>query len=111
MKRISWKDIISSISPDKNYIVYDYPIRWSDSWTPFSIWKEWLKDWVFKTINKLINNVPIWNKYAQYNENSEYAALTSNAKNCYMCFWSEILENCFYSTMISPNIMFVGMSL
>ena len=98
--KMSGKDIISSISPDKDYIVYDYPIRWSDSWTPLSIWKDSLKNWVFNIVSKLIHDVPIRNKYAQYNENSEYAALTSNAKNCYMCFWSEILENCFYSRFV-----------
>ncbi len=91
----SWKSIICTISPDKDYIVYDYPIWRSDNWTASEMERE---NWVtnFALMNKLVHAVPIFNRFALNNENSEFVNYIQNTKNSYMCFSSETLENSLY---------------
>ena len=93
----SWKSIISIFSPDKEYKVYDYPIWFSDTWTPESIEINlWTKS-VFDSLNSLLHIVPFWSKHMRNNENSDYVNIVADSKNSYMCFASNELEDCLYS--------------
>ena len=93
----SWKTVVSIISPDKNYLVYDSNIRWSDKWTPAFIWKGWINQKFSLIIDDLIHKVPVRSKFGHSNENCDYTATIGNSKDCYMCFGSGVLENCLYS--------------
>ena len=84
----SWKSIITTISPDKDYIVYEYKHWLSDNRSPVEIWVENLNKKNSLVISDLIHQVPVWDKFWRNNENSEYVNITKDSKNSYMCFWS-----------------------
>ena len=91
------KPIISIFSPDKEYEVYDYPIRFSDSRTPKNIELNiWTKS-VFDSVDNLLHIVPFWSKHMRNNQNSEYVNIVADSKDSYMCFASNELEDCLYS--------------
>ena len=94
----SGNNIITTISPDKDYIVYEYKNWLTDSWTPTEIWKENLRKNTFSNINDLLHKVPVWDRFSINNENSDYVHITENSKNSYMCSWSTSIENCLYVT-------------
>jgi len=94
----SGNSIITSISPDKDYIVYEYKNWLWDSWTPTEIEVENLNRKAFLNIDELLHKVPVWDKFWSNNENSDYVHITENSKNCYMCFGSSAIENCLYVT-------------
>ena len=91
----TWKQIISIYSPDKPYIIYDYQIRWNLNWDPeeYALKKNTK---IYNALNKLILNVPMWNRFAVNNENSEYVNVVWDSKDCYMSFASLDIEKCMY---------------
>ena len=92
----SWNDIISMLSPDKPYSVYEYEQRLSDNWQAKEI--EEKSEKAFSIIDELLHEVPVRDRFWQNNENSDYVHITENSKNSYMCFGSSSLENCIYVT-------------
>ena len=85
------QDIISWISPDKPYKIYNKDYRWSDQWDAL----EYGRDYDFsKTFNQqfheLMLDVPML-ALAQYAEieNSDYTNDLLRAKNCYLIFDGE----------------------
>ena len=92
----SWKDIITTISPDKKYIVYDEKFRWWDERTPEKIENINFEKSFFNTMSEVIRKTPVWWKFVQRNENSEYVNITGNSKDSYMCFASYDLNKCYY---------------
>jgi hypothetical protein len=47
-------------------------------------------------MNEILHGTPIWGKFVQKNENSDYVNITGNSKNSYMCFASYDLNECYY---------------
>ena len=92
----SGKDIITTISPDKDYIVYDEKFRWWDKWAPKEIEQINFGKNFFEIMNEIIHETPVRWKFVQRNENSDYVNITGNSKDCYMCFASYQLNDCFY---------------
>ncbi len=95
--KLSGDNLISTISPDKDYMVYSY--------------SEWEKyDWMINNLNiydnsetfskkmdVLVHNVPVRNKYWSNNENAEYVNIVANSKDSYLCFASEEVNKCLYN--------------
>ena len=48
-----------------------------------------------QVMNEILHETPVWWKFVQRNENSDYVNITGNSKNCYMCFASYDLNECF----------------
>ena len=92
----SWKDIITTISPDKDYVVYDEKFRWEDKREPKKIDQVKFDKSFFHIMNEILHNTPVRWKFVQRNENSDYVNITWNSKNCYMCFASYDLNDCYY---------------
>ena len=95
----SWKDILSIISPDKSYKVYDQEIWHSDKWDGLSYGRNFNFDRnFFDQINSLLLEVPQIDRYLIDCFESEYTHWVWNLKNCYLCFNSDHLEDCIYCT-------------
>jgi len=78
---MTWKDIISVYSTDKDLKVYDYKERWSDKWDALDYIVDYNKEnSFFEQLNTLINKVPypnliIYNCYNCFNLISWNAAI------------------------------------
>ena len=98
---LTWKDIISVYSPDKNYKIYNSEDWWSDKWNPFDYWVDINFDnsffWQFNTLYKTIPKLWLLNERASIN--SDYCNNTWWAwwnKNCYLLFIWSSCEDSFY---------------
>ena len=94
---LSGENFISTLSPDKDYIVYSYSEREKSDWIVNNIYIENKPKNFSKTINDLLHNVPTWNRYGSNNENAEYVNIVANSKDSYLCFASEEVDKCFYN--------------
>lgn len=91
------KDIISSYSPDKPYIIYEQSYWWSDKWDKNIFIQEYdCKKSFFTQLNDLILKYPFQNLSIVNCENSDYNDSLQNSKNAYMCSWSYNIENSYY---------------
>ena len=100
------KEMISMYSPDKNLVVYDQDIWWSDKWDALNYWidfdfsKSFFEqywDFIKKVPHKtLINNF-------KTNYNSNFWNNTWNNKNCYLVFEAGSLEDCMYCENIRKS--------
>ncbi len=98
----SGKPLLSFISPDKSYPVYEKNIRFSDKYNPFDYWKDVdLSNSFLWQVKQLLDIVPRYSIQQQEPmENSEYCNCASNCKNCYLLFDSDYNENCYYWNVI-----------
>ena len=93
---ITWKGIVSIISPDKDITVYDQKIWRSDMRDPLNFGIEIDKHKsILQTIKELQHSVPTISLQNIWSENSEYCALGGNNKNCYLMVWNTS-EDCWY---------------
>jgi hypothetical protein len=104
---LTGKQIISSYSPDKPYIVYDQAEWWSDAWDALSFGREF--DFAlpfFKQFAALQREVPRVSVVNTNSENSVYTNYTANNKNCYLIFSNSYghNEDCFYGTCLSKSV-------
>ena len=93
---LSWKNIITTISPDKDYIIYEYKHWLSDNREPIEFWVENLSKKNSLVMADLLHQVPVRDKFWRNNENSDYVNITKDSKNSYMCFGSSLMEDCLY---------------
>ena len=91
----TWKHIISIFSPNKPYTIYDYGVRWNWNWDP-EMFALSSNTKVYDALNQLILRVPMWNRFAVENENSEYVNIVWYSKDSYMSFASINIEKCMY---------------
>ncbi len=104
----SGKDIISSVSPDKPYVVYDPKEWWADDWDALSYGAAFRFDIpFFEQLELLRTAVPIISLMVDGNENSEYVQYSGWDKNCYLCYCCDYSEDCLYvhSVYHSKNVI------
>lgn len=93
---LTWKDIISIHSPDKQYKVYDQKeYRW-DNWNPLDYGMD--VDFsvpVFQQLGLLFKKVPTMSLNAPMSQNSDFTNQCQKNKNCYMMFCSGSNEDCY----------------
>jgi hypothetical protein len=103
----TWKNIISAISPDKDYIVYDKNYYITDSFEALDFWMDFnFSKTFFQKFDKLLHSVPLQNlSWWFFTENSEYINFAGKMKDCYMDFACWECEKVFYSakTNVSKN--------
>lgn len=96
---LTWVDIISSYSPDKNYVVYENKTWWSDKWDSLDYWIEYdFSKNFFEQFDSQLHKIPRINLHLQNYENSPYSNHESDIKNCYLTVWWHWNENCMYGT-------------
>ncbi|MFA5788421.1 MAG: hypothetical protein WC924_00895 [Candidatus Gracilibacteria bacterium] len=94
----SKKSIISMISPDKPYIVYDKDIWWSDNWDSLSYGVDFdFSRPFFEQFGELIKKVPRINMTLSHCENSDYGPYSVSARNVYMATSCVESEDILYS--------------
>lgn len=97
------KDFISFYNQDSPYTVYCQNCWWSDNWDPKKYSEEInFEEPFFTQFERLLKKTPhlgITNDRTTL-VNSEYVAYVSDAKNCYLVFASNFLEDCMYSHYI-----------
>ncbi len=97
----SWKDLISMYSPDKNDIVYNYDIWWSDKWDAMDYWVDFdFSKSFFEQLFELSLKVPKAHIEISPSENSTYTNQAWYNKNCYLVFEAWYDEDCIYSNSI-----------
>jgi len=94
---------ISIYDQDSPYTVYCPKCWWSDNWDPLSYSEDLNFDEPFFTQwNRLHKKTPHLGIVNEQNSmiNSEYVSFVSHAKNCYLVFASNFLEDCMHSHYI-----------
>lgn len=95
----SQKEIISNLSPDKPFKVYEKEIWWSDQWDPlqyaqdFDFSRPFFEQW-----RELQLKVPKINLFSKGGENVAYTNHATYNKDCYMLFNATQCNNVHYTT-------------
>lgn len=99
------KEIISNISPDKPFKVYDRAYWLSDKWNPLDYGRDFDFSKTFtENFAALQKEVPRFSLQQQDPmENSIYCSFASNCKNCYFLFDSDFCEDCLYCNVIKNS--------
>jgi len=95
--------MIAVFPPNSPYKVYCQNCWWSDKWDPLEFGRDF--DFTrpfFAQFADLIKEVPFCGLTNQATslENSEYVNYMTDAKNCYLVFAANYLEDCMYSSYI-----------
>ncbi|MBU0732230.1 zinc-ribbon domain containing protein [Patescibacteria group bacterium] len=101
--RLCKKDMISTLPDDSLYTVYCQDCWWSDKWDPASYGRDYdFNKPFFENFDALQKEVPIFNltNIRETNENCDYVNFVSHAKDCYLVFAANWLENIMYSDYI-----------
>ena len=102
---LSGKRVLSIISPDKPYKVYDSKEWWSDDFNPLDYGRDFdFSRPFFEQFNDLLKEVPHMNLTESNNENCGYCHLTANCKHCYMINESSNNEDCIYGYWLQKCI-------
>ncbi|MDP3971244.1 MAG: hypothetical protein Q8P90_06185 [bacterium] len=93
------KEMIGIYSADKPYKVYCNDCYWSDKWSGL----EYGRDFDFarpfmEQFNELLLDAPHMGTSNQESENSNYTNFGYKNKNCYLCFGTDVSEDCYYCT-------------
>lgn len=102
----SHKEIVSILSPDRPYKVYDQKEWWSDDWDALSFGQDVSPTkTMFQQLQSLLRDVPLISLVTDSNENSEYVQYSGWDKNCYLCFCTDYSEDCMHchSTYYAKN--------
>ena len=95
------KDIVSIVSPDKPYVVYDVEEWWKDDWDPMQYGRDFNFDRpFFEQFAELMKVVPRMSVMQSMNENSLYTSCVSHLKDCYMLFTSDHSRDCNYGVWV-----------
>ncbi|MBI4652946.1 hypothetical protein HY750_01710 [Candidatus Kuenenbacteria bacterium] len=97
----SEENIISAISSDKSFKVYDYKTWWSDKWDPMDYGMDY--DFFrpfFRQFRELLEKVPMLALFDGHSVNSEYCQHAANNKSCYLVSASLGNENMTYSNRV-----------
>ena len=110
------KSIVSSLSAEKPYTVYEQSEWWKDDWDPMEYGREFAENTsILNQIAGLQQDVPTMSLVTDCNENSEYVQYSGWDKNCYLCFCTDYSEDCMYTHSIyySKNTLdcFMGNTL
>lgn len=92
------KDIVSALSADKPYKVYEPSEWWGDSWDAFTYGREFdFSRQFFEQFHDLQLDVPVMSLVVDGNENAEYTQYSGWNKSCYLCFCTDYCQNCMYT--------------
>jgi hypothetical protein len=89
--------------PNSQYTVYCPKCWWSEEWDPYSYGQEFDFNLPFFTqFDALLKKIPHLGVINETKSlvNSDYVTYTSDAKNCYLVFAANYLEDCMYSHYI-----------
>ena len=93
------KNFIGLFSPDKKLTVYCNDCYWSDNWNDLKSGRDFDFNRTFnEQFAELIQSAP---NIAVHNEspiNSDYTNLGYRNRNCYLCFGTDLSEDCYYCT-------------
>ncbi len=97
------KDIIAIFPADSKFTIYCQECWWSYNWDPMR--ETHVYDFsrpFFEQFAELMRDVPFFSLFNQASslENSEYVNHVTDAKNCYLVFAANFLEDCLYSSFI-----------
>ena len=97
------KEVISNISADKPFKVYDREYWLSDKWNPLDYGRDFDFSKTFsENFLSLQKEVPRFSRQQQNPmENSVYCNFASNCKNCYYLFDSDFCEDCLYVNVVN----------
>ncbi|MBU0648292.1 hypothetical protein KJ855_03885, partial [Patescibacteria group bacterium] len=91
------KDILSVISPDKPYKVYDKDVWWSDQFEALECGRDYDPGRsFFEQFNDLLLEVPYLSLMVTNNTNCDYINHANDCKNCYLVALSVKNEDCYY---------------
>jgi hypothetical protein len=90
--------IVSVVSEDKPYLVYEPKEWWGDDWDAFDYGRDFdFNKEFFAQFHELQKEVPIMSLVIDSQENAEYTQYSGWDKNCYLCFCTDYCEDCMYT--------------
>lgn len=94
-------ELISIYSADKDVVVYENEVWWSDDWDPLEFGRDVdLTQPIMPQIMKVFREVPVMALMNDQNENCPYVNTTGWAKNCHLCYGADHSEDCHYGEAI-----------
>ncbi|QQR54685.1 hypothetical protein IPG41_05870 [Candidatus Peregrinibacteria bacterium] len=104
---LTGRELISNISPEKPYKVYDQKEWWGDRWDPLSYGKDFdFNRPFFEQFDELLRQVPLPHVVSASDiveMNCVYTNYAGNNKNCYLVFDSDFNEDCLYGNVIKHS--------
>ena len=98
------KQVISSISPDKEYTIFHQEEWWKDNRNPLDYGIDIdLNKSFFEQFDALLKKVPRPALNVINNENSPYINQCGYTKDSYLCFDCDYSQNCLYSSDITNS--------
>ncbi|MDD4287614.1 MAG: hypothetical protein PHN33_04680 [Candidatus Peribacteraceae bacterium] len=98
------KEMVSVYSDDKECIVYDQVVWWSDDWDQLATGRAYdFKRPFFEQFHDLSLVAPRPCIVNMSSENSAYTNHSAYNKNCYMCINTGYCEDCFYTSDFTPD--------
>jgi len=108
------KDMISMYAPDAGYIVYCPKCWWGDEWDSTAYGQDY--DFTrpfFEQFRDLMHVVPLEGLAIDIPTvaSSPYTNHSGHLKNCYLVFWGDFNEECYYGAYIGESKMTLDSSL
>lgn len=97
------KNILTFFPSNTPYTIYCQNCWWSNHWDPDKYGQEFdFSRPFFEQFRELMQKVPLLNLLNQATtlQNSDYVNYVTDAKNCYLVFAANFLEDCLYSSYI-----------
>ena len=97
------RKILTSIAPERGFIVWDRDVFESDEYSPASFGRNYdFNRPFFQQFEELLRSVPLPNLSTNRPtmENSDFTNGITGAKNCYLIFSSSFNEDCLYSKLL-----------
>ncbi|MBI4836111.1 MAG: hypothetical protein HY817_02530 [Candidatus Abawacabacteria bacterium] len=111
---LTGNDILSVYHPEKSFPVYSMTAWWSDQWDPLAYGRDFdFSRPFFEQFAELMQAVPRLAMINKNPNNSDYIAIGSDNRNCYLCSPSTANEDCMYGGVLyhSKNVVDGYMSL
>ncbi len=79
------REVVSLYASEKDIIVYDQKVWWSDEWSPMDYWVDFdFSRPFFEQFGELMKRVPLPATLGRNLENSDYSLHSADLKNCYL---------------------------
>ncbi|MDC0357574.1 hypothetical protein OAO01_02070 [Oligoflexia bacterium] len=91
------ENILSMYAPEVEHPVYHTTYWWSDKWDPLEYGQTFdFKRPFFEQFNEVFQKTPVLHQSVINSENCEYINMAGDCKNCYLSFYLDFCEDCYY---------------
>ncbi len=98
------KPILSMYAADCKHPVYHSDYWWTDSWDPLEHGQDFdFSRPFFEQFDEVFSKVPAMHQSVLNVENCEYVNMSADCKDCYLSFYIDFCEDCYYVQHANKN--------